>query len=258
MINFTNKKVGIVLSGGGAKGIHQVGMFQALEEMGLSKDNLSLAGTSIGAINSLTYACFDHDTMSTYIHGLRDFYTSFDGFGMSKKDLGKKAQIAAEHMRKNYPDDVINKNNIPITVCAFSSASRKTEYFKLSNYSAEEQRMLTFASADLPGILPPVDFRGALLSDGGVLPTLFEPASPIDKIPVNAFAGEDLDILIISYLKPEDQVDISEYQKKMDVYEIKPSRPLEKIPGTGTLNFSEDVLIENEKLGYKDTINALA
>ena len=48
------QQVGLVLSGGGAKGIAHIGMLQALEENGIPVDYV--AGTSIGAIVSGLYA----------------------------------------------------------------------------------------------------------------------------------------------------------------------------------------------------------
>lgn len=42
------KKVGIVLSGGGAKGVAHIGVIKALEELNIPIDYI--AGTSIGAI----------------------------------------------------------------------------------------------------------------------------------------------------------------------------------------------------------------
>lgn len=50
----TLPKVGLVLSGGGAKGAYQVGVLQALQEMGTQVD--MLAGASIGALNGAILA----------------------------------------------------------------------------------------------------------------------------------------------------------------------------------------------------------
>ena len=47
-------KVGLVLSGGGAKGAYQVGMIKALDELGVKVDAIS--GASIGAINGAILA----------------------------------------------------------------------------------------------------------------------------------------------------------------------------------------------------------
>ncbi len=255
MIRLDNKKTGIVLSGGGAKGIYQVGMFRALEEMGLSRDSLVLSGTSIGAMNALQYACNDTDSMRKFIHALGRTFEKVKDVQFKSGGNVIKDDYVKEFLKEHYSDDSINKNNVPITVCAFSSGSRKPEYFKLNDYSPEEQRMLTLASGSLPGVMPPVKFRGNLLSDGAVLPNLYEAAALPDKIPVNAMVGEELGIMIICYLKPEDQVPIPSFDNNVKIYEIHPSRSLEKVRGMGTLDFSESVLAENEELGYNDTIH---
>ena len=48
------KKVGIVLSGGGAKGVAHIGVLKVLEEAGIPIDYI--AGTSMGAIVGGLYA----------------------------------------------------------------------------------------------------------------------------------------------------------------------------------------------------------
>ena len=48
------KKVGIVLSGGGAKGVAHIGVLKVLEEAGIPIDYIS--GTSMGAIVGGLYA----------------------------------------------------------------------------------------------------------------------------------------------------------------------------------------------------------
>lgn len=47
--------VGLVLSGGGAKGAYQVGVVRALDELGVRVDKI--AGASIGALNGAVLAC---------------------------------------------------------------------------------------------------------------------------------------------------------------------------------------------------------
>lgn len=48
-------KVGLVLSGGGARGLSHVGVLKALDELGVSVDAIS--GTSAGALVGSLYAC---------------------------------------------------------------------------------------------------------------------------------------------------------------------------------------------------------
>lgn len=55
MSDIDRPQLGLVLSGGGAKGAYQVGVLQALQELGVGVD--MVAGTSIGALNGAVLAC---------------------------------------------------------------------------------------------------------------------------------------------------------------------------------------------------------
>ena len=48
--------LGLVLSGGGAKGAYQAGVWKALCELGLANRVQAISGTSIGAINAAAFA----------------------------------------------------------------------------------------------------------------------------------------------------------------------------------------------------------
>lgn len=48
--------LGLVLSGGGAKGAYEVGVWQALHEAGLATNVEAVSGTSIGAVNAALFA----------------------------------------------------------------------------------------------------------------------------------------------------------------------------------------------------------
>jgi NTE family protein len=59
-------KVGLVLSGGGAKGFAYIGLFKVLKEVGLHIDYV--AGTSIGSIMAGFYAAgYDPDTLTAIV-----------------------------------------------------------------------------------------------------------------------------------------------------------------------------------------------
>lgn len=51
--------LGLVLAGGGAKGAYEVGVWQTLVEMGVSKRIVAISGTSVGAINAALFAAAD-------------------------------------------------------------------------------------------------------------------------------------------------------------------------------------------------------
>ncbi len=50
------ENIGLVLSGGGAKGAYQVGVWKAMEEYGLTDNVKVAAGTSVGALNAALFA----------------------------------------------------------------------------------------------------------------------------------------------------------------------------------------------------------
>ena len=59
------QKVGVVLSGGGAKGLYHIGVLRALEENGIPIDYI--AGTSIGSIIGGLYASASRSVISRYL-----------------------------------------------------------------------------------------------------------------------------------------------------------------------------------------------
>ncbi len=48
-------KIGLVLGGGGARGAYQIGVFEALNEIGIDKHIKVISGASIGALNAAIY-----------------------------------------------------------------------------------------------------------------------------------------------------------------------------------------------------------
>lgn len=56
MRTFSRGDIGLVLSGGGAKGAYQAGVWTAMTELGITKRVSVLSGTSVGAINAAAFA----------------------------------------------------------------------------------------------------------------------------------------------------------------------------------------------------------
>lgn len=229
------RRVGLILSGGGAKGAYQIGMLRALEEYGLEKETLTMAGTSIGALNALMYAVGDLDKVRDMMWRMKDMVKDTDRYA-----------------RELFTDEKLLANKIPITVCAYCVEDERPEYFFLNALPPQEQRDMTVASASLPDLLPPIANHGKSYLDGGKIPPQCSPqAEPADKIPLGALTGSRFDLVIISYLKPEDEVDWSDLASP--VMEIWPSEPLEDEPGTGTRDYSPGRLEKNEQMGYEET-----
>ena len=250
------KKTGIVLSGGGAKGAYQIGMFHALEKAGLEKAGLELAGTSIGALNSLLYAIRGADAIWDLMHAGQKL---LEGIHRSAgtPDNNEAVGVLMDVMRKIYPDRLLEENVIPVTVCAYCHETEKPEYFRLNGLPPKEQRILILASAALPDLSKPVPYHGHHYTDGGVVPkTASASAAPADKIPLTAFRDSEADPVFVSYLMTTDHVDPGLIGERK-LIEIRPKAPLEKKLHAGTLDFSEATLQTLAERGYAETLELL-
>lgn len=49
------ERIGLCFSGGGAKGAYEIGVWKALDELGLSKNVAAVSGTSVGALNAALF-----------------------------------------------------------------------------------------------------------------------------------------------------------------------------------------------------------
>lgn len=61
MEHSANKQIGLVFSGGGAKGSYQIGVWKALRELGLESSITHVSGTSVGALNACFFSIGEFD-----------------------------------------------------------------------------------------------------------------------------------------------------------------------------------------------------
>lgn len=162
----TNRGVGLVLGGGGAKGMAHLGAVQALMQAGLEFDFIggTSAGALIGAVLSQHDFNWDHaarlcSTCARVDPTGRDFAIPF----LSLKS-GRKMRTLLEN---NYGDSCLEDLWI--------------NFFCLtSNYSAARPlvlergstRKMVEASIAIPGVFPPVLLNGHIHVDGGVFDNL--------------------------------------------------------------------------------------
>jgi len=283
-------KVGLVLSGGGAKGFAHVAVLKKLEEAGVRIDYI--AGTSMGAIIGGLYA-------SGYnAHELDSVLRVYDLDGLVRDDLPR--EVSSFYQKENDGKYAISlplvkrKIEIPSAVSkgqnAFNIFSQLTEHVhevddfsKLdipffciaTNLENGEEVVIEKgflpeairASGSFPGLLTPVTVNGKVLVDGGIVDNF-----PVEKmkekgvdyiIGVNVSGGlkdiENLNTLpevlmqiagFQMYNKWEDKIQLS------DLY-IRP-----ELDDFTTFSFdeSEEIMRRGElaMLKVKDTLDALA
>jgi NTE family protein len=169
-------KVGIVLSGGGARGISHLGVLKALEEFNVTFDYIS--GTSVGALIGAFYAQgYSPEEI------LNDIITS--RFYRSVRPAWRwTGLLSLESLRdvllKYIPHNDFGSLKIPLVVAATDISHGKTEYF-----SSGELIPRLLASCCVPAVFSPVQLNGALFVDGGIM----------DNLPAKAIR-QDCDFLI--------------------------------------------------------------
>lgn len=153
-------KVGIVLSGGGSRGIAHLGILKALEEIGIKSDIIS--GSSSGAIIGALYAGgFTPDQILDIIKEIRLLKIMRPAL---KKTGLLKMDITEALYYKYLPDNSFESLRIPLIVTATDIQVGKTEYF----FTGELIRPV-MASTSVPVIFDPVRINGKCYVDGGLL-----------------------------------------------------------------------------------------
>lgn len=183
-------KIGIALSGGGARGIAHLGILKALEEFGVKPSIIS--GTSAGAIAGAFYAKgFSIEEILKIVkngHFFSFSNISFETRGIfSMKSFEK---IYAEYFPKNSFEEL----NIPLYITATDILNGKIAYF-----SEGELSRCIMASSCVPVVFKPISFNDTHYIDGGILNNfpvepLFEKCDKIIGIDVNSIKKEEKEI----------------------------------------------------------------
>ncbi|KAI2618866.1 lysophospholipase NTE1 [Hypoxylon sp. NC1633] len=163
------KSIGLVLGGGGARGIAQIGIIRAMEEAGIPID--IVGGTSIGSFIGALYA--RHADMVPM-------------FGLAKKFAGRMASMWRFALDLTYPSasyttghefnrgifKTFGKHQIEDFwlefYCNTTNISKSRAEIHTSGYAWRYVR----ASMSLAGLLPPLCDEGSMLLDGGYIDNL--------------------------------------------------------------------------------------
>lgn len=197
------KKVSLVLSSGGARGVAHIGVIEELERQGF--EIVSIAGTSMGALVGGVYASGNLEKFRNWMCQLdkKDVFNLVD-FTLSTKGLVKGMRLIKE-LKKIVPD--INIEDLPIlyTAVAVDIKSRNEVLFrKGSLYNAIR------ASISIPTVFTPLKLDGMILIDGGVM----------NPVPINHVSRGDDDIVIavdVSYQTGLDKCKDNSKKEEVDI-----------------------------------------
>lgn len=160
-MDFSSKTIGLVLSGGGSKGIAQAGALKFLEEQHI-KPSL-IAGTSAGAIIAALYS------YGKKPEEILEFFKSIYFFHWKHFTFKKAGIIDSQSFKtdfdKIFNDATLGDLNIPTYITATNLVSGKLKIFREDSKITDA----VLASSSFPGMLSPYELNGKLYSDGGIL-----------------------------------------------------------------------------------------
>ena len=161
-------KIGLVLSGGGARGFAHIGVLKALEEKGVQFSIVS--GTSAGAIVGALYAYgYRPDEIFQLIRNLSIFKSvrpAWTWAGLLTMDGLRDLLL------KYIPENSFESLKLPLTVAATEIRKGHIEYF-----SEGALIPAVVSSCSIPAVFNPNVFNGGLYVDGGLFDNL--PVRPI-------------------------------------------------------------------------------
>jgi NTE family protein len=154
------KRVGLVLSGGGARGIAHIGVLRALEELGIKPEVIS--GTSAGAAIGAFYAAGYSSQQIEEIILNNKFFHFLD---LAWNSSGLLSANSNEKMFRKYLGNKTFKDlTIPLFVSASDLLSAETVFF-----SSGDVVNAILASSAIPMIFEPVKYKSHLLIDGSAI-----------------------------------------------------------------------------------------
>jgi len=178
----TKPTLGLVLSGGGARGIAHIGVVQALRERGLAPD--VIAGSSSGAIIG-AFAAAGHSTET-----MLDFFATRSPFRlqmvtMRKAGIVDTAKVIAS-FRDYFPEDSFEALETRLFLTATDIVNAR-----LTIFESGPLIQAILASCSMPMVFTPTEIDGRIYVDGGV----------INNFPVEPVRGR-CDVLVGHYASP--------------------------------------------------------
>jgi len=175
-------KVGLVLSGGGARGVAHVGVIKALEEFGVSFD--CVAGTSAGSIVAALYA-YGHSPDKIF-----EIVKQVSVFRSVRPAWAWSGLLTMEGLRellfKHMPENSFASLKIPLSIAATEIQKGEIHYF-----TDGELIPAVLSSCSIPAVFNPIQYKDGTYVDGGLL----------DNLPTRAIKDQ-CDFLIGSHCNP--------------------------------------------------------
>ena len=156
-----NYQLGLVLSGGGTKGVAHAGVLKFLSEKNIQPDILSCcsAGSIVGALFAVGK---NSDEILEFFKSIYFFH--WKHFTFSKAGLIDPESFK-EYFIEIFEDSVLGDLKIPIHITATNMVKGNLTVFDAKTKTIDA----ILASSAFPGVISPYEINGELYSDGGIL-----------------------------------------------------------------------------------------
>jgi NTE family protein len=164
------KSIGLVLSGGGVRGMAHIGLIKAMQEFGI--DVKCVSGSSVGALVGALYA------NGNSIDDMLNFFKTTPLFNYQFLTIAKAGFMDTDKyirfFKAYFPEDNFESLEKELHIVATNIQDGDEEFF-----STGELIRPLLASAALPPVFSPVEFNGQLYADGGIMNNF--PSEPLQE-----------------------------------------------------------------------------
>jgi predicted acylesterase/phospholipase RssA len=158
----SERAVGVVLGGGGARGLAHIGVLQALEEAGIPVD--AIGGTSMGSVMAAAYA--RGMSPERILKMASKVFT--DPRAVRDLDFPMISILGGHKLDKTLQSLFKDSDIADLWLPYFCISSSLTDGHMMVHDRGPLWRSVR-ASCSLPGIFPPVQAEGNILVDGGIM-----------------------------------------------------------------------------------------
>jgi NTE family protein len=259
-------KIGLAFSGGGARGAYQIGVVQALKDLGVLERIDVFSGTSIGAVNAAFVA-------SSPLEKIIELWSSISPQDIQKTEswfqrLRTEKWRMADHgffeigklrdvLETELDIQTLKRKTVFVTLSEsgpvdsglfglfknsythFVKKDSKVVYALLSHQDDKDVVPLILASCSIPVVFPAVVMGKKQYYDGGLY----------DNLPVEPLVQAGCDKIILIHLQLLEYFDKSRYPH-LTIFELKHKGSL-----GGILHFEKNHAKAIYELGYADMMN---
>jgi len=184
-INIDDKPIGLILSGGGARGAYQIGAWKAMEELNMVQQIVSVYGTSVGAINAASMAQGDFNQAHALWQDM-NYSKIFDDYAAVEesaqynpraiyavfrslfKDRCLSIQPMKELLYHHLDEQAIRDSKVAFGLVTYNLTAKKRQYLSKDDIPEGELIDYVIASASLYPIFPAHEIAGHRYIDGGI------------------------------------------------------------------------------------------